>query len=138
MPGVLFQLGLSFGLWVVLLADLLLKFRRGFLVGSLRDWGFLSPVDLCFVGGVSAYIVGFPGWVLLFIAAIVSTSLVRFLNPVPDVEQVEDTFIQRNRRFLKSNELQAYFLVASELVCCGFVLSRMVSDISDTVRLFLG
>jgi hypothetical protein len=75
-----FTLILSFVLSCLLVTDIVLKFRRGFLLDALRDWGFLSPLHLCFVGGISAYVVGFPGWLLLVVAALVSTSLVQFKN----------------------------------------------------------
>ena len=117
------NLALAATLSIMFIVDIILKFKKGFLLEKLRDWGFLSPVYLCFMGGLSIYIVGFVGWLLLVVSALVSTNLVRFRHVI-DLPNAQDDAVARNCRLLQSLEIQAYALVVSELICCGFVVTK--------------
>lgn len=119
---------------VLLLLDIIFKFRKGVLVENLRGWGLLSPVYLSIIGGVSIYISGLVSWVLLIVSAICSTTLAEFSN---NVDKPGEDIQMKTYRILQSKQLMAYVLVFSELVCLGSLLHKFVGLFTTVLGAFL-
>lgn len=117
------KLLVCFVLSVLCLVDIVLKFKKGFLVEEIRDWGFISPVYLVIIGGISIYIVGWVGWLLLIISSFCATDLVRFRHTL---DKPGEDIKSKNYRLLQVKQLQAYLVIVSELICCGYVLANLL------------
>lgn len=113
-----------FVLSVLFLSDILLKFRfkPGHLLEDIGIWGILSPVYLAIMGGISIFVVGWVGWLLLVVASFCATDLVRFRHTL---DKPGEDAKERNYRLLQVKQFQAYLLVVSELICCGYTVSHI-------------
>lgn len=114
-----FKLVICVVLITLLLVDCVKKFRDVSVIRDLRHWGFLPPFYVTLLGGVSLYVIGWHGWVLVLVGAIVSTATLnvqRVDAPGEDTQSV-DALVR------SSMNTQAYLLGACELFClCSLLL----------------
>lgn len=122
-------------IFVILLVDVIMKFRRGIVIENIRTWGLISPVYLSLIGGISIYLVGWVGWVLMVIAAVVSTDILE--HPKPGVGAVNEqdpdvSLTPLNKIVVRSRANQCSILVIAEFLCLGVIASN-IFGLSQTV-----
>lgn len=128
----LFRLIITVAVFVVLLADVVMRFRRGFVIDSLRDWGFVPPFCLAVIGGLVVYCSSWIGWLLVVIGAIISSDILEFR--VIDPPGSGDRAVSKASLVARSKSVQGGLLAICEIICLSAIVSNLVGIIDQMLQ----